>query len=428
MGRAGVEFQLGPGVVLTPERHLPRGWVAVGGGRVRYVGDRPLEGVPAVELGEHTLVPGFIDLHVHGGGGFSLTSGDPAALEGFRRWVVRTGVTAFLASLVGPSPQALLETLGGPMPSAAPGAACLGFHLEGPFLNPRRGGALPPGWFRAPDEPLLMRLLQAAGGRVRMVTVAPELPGAMEVIRQLVRAGVVVALGHTDADYEQFMQGVQAGARHVTHCFNAMRGLHHREPGALGAALVAPVTAELIADGVHVHPAAAELLLRVKGPDGVVLVSDAVASAGLEEGPFETGGRSELGGQTVYVRQGRATLADGRLAGSLLTMDQAVRFVVERLGRPLDQAVRMATLNPARCLGLQATRGRIAEGYVADLVLLDGRFEVAATFVEGRLAFCREAEASMLQALAGGSGTGPSGPQAPDESAAGQGSTTAATG
>ena len=403
MERAGVEFQLGPCSVLTPERRLPRAWVAVGGGRVRYVGDRPLDGVPSFELSGYTLVPGFIDLHVHGGGGFSVTAGDPAALDGFRRWVVQTGVTAFLASLVGPSPEALVDALGATLAHPAPGAVCLGFHLEGPFVNPRRAGALPSGWLRPPDGELMARLLQAASGRVRLVTLAPELPGALGIIRQVVQAGAVVALGHTDADHEQFMQAVEAGARHVTHCFNAMRGFHHREPGALGAALLAPVTAELIADGVHVHPAAAELLLRVKGPDGVVLVSDAVAAAGLGEGTFE------LAGQTVYARQGRATLRDGTLAGSVLTMDRAVRFVVQQLGRPLEEAVRMASLNAARCLGLEGVRGRIAVGYLADLVVLDGQLEVAATFVEGRLAFCRAAEAALLSPLMGHREAGPAG-------------------
>lgn len=391
-----MEYVLRNAIVLTPLERLPGAHVAFSGGSLTGIGKNVYGGAPGVDLTGYTVAPGFIDVHVHGGGGYSLIDGDPRDLQGFRQWVLRTGVTSFLMSVMAATPEELVEAVKenkAEVGRGGGGACCLGFHLEGPFLSPRRPGAFDPSWFRLPDKSLMDEFLGAGEGTVRVVTVAPELSGAPELIQHVSQMGVLVALGHTDATYEDFMAGVRAGARHVTHCYNTMRGFGHREPGAMGAALVAPVTAELIADGVHVHRAAMDLLMRVKEPGDVLLVTDAMAGAGLSDGVYS------LAGREVHVRQGRAVLADGTLAGSVLTMDQAVRNVVGVLGRPVHEAVRMATWNPARCLNLHTRKGLLAPGMDADLVVLDRELEVAVVLVAGRVAYCRERERELFSAL-----------------------------
>jgi len=257
----------------------------------------------------------------------------------------------------------------------------LGAHLEGPFVSPERRGALPEGWLRPPGAGLLRRLLEAAGGRLRLITLAPELPGAAAVLEQAVRAGCVVAVGHSDATYEEARDAFARGARHLTHAFNAMRPFHHREPGPLGAALdTEGVTVELIADGVHVHRAAARMVVRTKGVDGVALVTDGVPPAGLSEGTFR------IGGQGARLAEGRIALPDGTIAGSAATMDRVIRYAVEEGIATPAQAVRMASTVPAGVVGLGGRKGRIARGYDADLVALDSDLNVAMTWVAGRVA------------------------------------------
>ncbi|HEY8485773.1 MAG TPA: N-acetylglucosamine-6-phosphate deacetylase, partial [Limnochordales bacterium] len=370
-----MEFQLGGGLVVLPGGRLRRGWVGVRGGKVAYVGRWPAAGVARVELPHHILCPGFIDLHVHGGGGHSLD--EPHGVEGFAAWAPSRGVTAFLASPLFSSPEQAcrrLPQLAAARPGHArePAARCLGIYLEGPFVQPARRGALPPGWPVAPGRHWLERLMEAAAGRLRVMVVAPELPGALEIIGELRGAGVVPALGHTDADYETFWQGVRAGAGLVTHCFNAMRGIHHREPGAAGAAMVCPLPVELVADGHHVHPAVLRLALACKGTAGVILVSDAVAPAGTAAAGEPQASAWELGGQAVRVEQGRVVLADGTLAGSACPLDEVVRFAVRGAGVDLGEAVEMVTANPARVLGLAGRLGELAEGCLADITVLDG--------------------------------------------------------
>jgi N-acetylglucosamine-6-phosphate deacetylase len=226
---------------------------------------------------------------------------------------------------------------------------------------------------------LLLRLFDAAAGHLRLLTVAPELPGAGELIAEAANAGCVVAIGHSDASYEEASQAFSAGAKHLTHAFNAMRPLHHRQPGPLGAAIDSSgVTVELIADGVHVHPAAARLLLLAKGVDNVALVTDGVTPAGLADGALR------IGGQKARLSQGRIMLPDGTIAGSAATMDSVVRNVVGWGLAPLAEVVRMASTVPARVLGLDGRKGRIAPGYDADLVALDEELQVATTWVSGQ--------------------------------------------
>ncbi|MBE3563867.1 MAG: N-acetylglucosamine-6-phosphate deacetylase [Hydrogenibacillus schlegelii] len=368
-------------------------------------------------------IPGMIDLHVHGADGADVMDGTPEALRTIARALLREGTTAFCATTMSASEERLIRALrnvaaffdaasasaasanfapdaaevGGRTPDAgrqadgrrfpsepegdfeAPGAALLGVHLEGPFLHPARAGAQPVEALRAPSLAAFRRLNEAAGGRIRLITLAPELPGALELIPELVREGVVVSVGHTDADYETVAAAADRGARHVTHVFNAMRPLHHRAPGALGAALVDDrLTVELIADGVHVHPALFRLVFRAKGTEQVVLITDGIRAKGRPDGVYE------LGGREVTVRCGRATLSDGTLAGSVLRMNEALKHLVNA-GIPLAAAVRAATLNPARALGLDGERGALLPGRLADVVLLDASFAVRMVWVRGRL-------------------------------------------
>lgn len=371
--------------VLTPDEEIERGTVVIEDGRILEVGAdlRPPPGAEVTQLPGTTLVPGFIDIHVHGGGGFSLATPDPEEIRSYARWVVAAGVTSFLASVVAGTPEegeASLRAVAGVAGPVAGGANLAGAHLEGPFVNHVRRGALPESWLRAPDPALMRRFVDAAGGHLRLLTMAPELPGAGAVLEEALRAGCAVALGHTDASYEQAREAFKAGARHLTHAFNAMRPLHHRAPGPLGAALEADgVTVELIADGVHVHPVAARLLLLARGTANIALVTDGVAPAGLPQGTFR------LGGQEAQLSQGRVTLPDGTIAGGAATMDTVVRNIVEWGLAPLSEAVRMASTIPARVLGMGDRKGRIAPGYDADLVALDTELAVVRTWVGGQM-------------------------------------------
>ena len=371
--------------ILTPDDEIEGGGVIVEDGRIADVA--PGLSVPAgagvVDLRGLTLVPGFIDIRVHGGGGFSLATRDAGEARSYARWVVAHGVTSFVASIVGETPEdgeAALRAIAEAGPAEG-GAELLGAHLEGPFVSAERRGALPERWLRPPGAGLLRRLLEAAGGRLRLLTLAPELPGAAAVLEQAVRAGCVVAVGHSDATYEEARDAFARGARHLTHAFNAMRPFHHREPGPLGAALdTEGVTVELIADGVHVHRAAARMVVRTKGVDGVALVTDGVPPAGLSEGTFR------IGGQGARLAEGRIALPDGTIAGSAATMDRVIQYAVEEGIATTAQAVRMASTVPAGIVGLGGRKGRIARGCDADLVALNSDLNVAMTWVGGRVA------------------------------------------
>ncbi len=375
--------------VLTPDEEIPRATVVLEQGRIVAVdeGLPPPAGAQIMDLAGLTLAPGFIDIHVHGGGGFSLMTEDAGEIRSYARWVVSKGVTAFLPTLVAARRLQMERWLAtaASVGERLPGSASpLGMYLEGPFVNPKRKASFPPEGLRPPDVRELLAHVRTARGRLRLIALAPELVGAHELIAAARDQGLVVSIGHSDATYEEALEAISLGATHATHCFNAMRPFHHRDPGCLAAIFASPqVAAELIADGVHVHPGAMALLLRAKGPQRTILVTDGVAPAGLGPGTYS------LAGRQIEVMGGMANLADGTLAGSVSTMDQMVRNLV-RLGlATLQQALRMASLNPAAVLGLEGSKGRIAPGFDADLVALDDALGVAMTFVDGDLAFCR---------------------------------------
>jgi N-acetylglucosamine-6-phosphate deacetylase len=374
--------------VLTPVQALRNGFVVVDAGRIVEVG----EGLPppvgtVVDLGDRALVPGFVDLHVHGGGGAQTNGADPESVEQAVRATAvthaRTGTTALVATTVSDTEARLTAALEGVAAAvrsgSGRGAEVLGAHLEGPWLSPGRAGAQEPAHLRPPTAGELDRLLAAAVGTLRMVTLAPEVPGALDVIRAAHRAGVLVSIGHTQATFAEAAAAFDAGARHVTHLFNAMPPLLHRAPGPAGAALAdSRVTVEVIADGQHLHPAVLAVAAASAGRR-LVAVTDAISATGLPEG------RHVLGRSEVVVRDGRVTLADApqTLAGSVLTMDRAVATLVAA-GVPLVDAVTAATLTPAGALGI-GHKGRLVPGADADLVVLDGGLLAVATVVAGRV-------------------------------------------
>jgi N-acetylglucosamine-6-phosphate deacetylase len=366
--------------VVTPTGVLTDGWVAVSGAVITGVGSGPPPPGEHVRLGGGWLLPGFIDLHVHGGGGFDFAAG-PAELAAGVAFHRAHGTTRTLVSLVTAPVARMCEQLrwiaklveAGPQPAGH----VVGAHLEGPFLSHARCGAQHPEYLLPPDPQTLAELLEAGHGCVRSVTLAPELPGGLGLIDRLVGDGVVAAIGHTDARYADAAAGFARGATLLTHAYNGMRPLHHREPGPVAAALDAGATCEIINDQVHVHPAAVRLIAHGR----VALVTDAIDAAGRGDGQYH------LGGQEVVVSEGQARLAgNGALAGSTLTMDAAVRAAVREVGLPIEAASAAASGEPARVLGLADRCGAIAPGLDADLVLLDADLRVRRVMAQGEWA------------------------------------------
>ncbi|WP_258344195.1 N-acetylglucosamine-6-phosphate deacetylase [Saccharopolyspora gregorii] len=350
--------------IVTPDGVLADGWIRLSGSTIAEIGTGPAP-ADATDLGDGWLVPGFVDVHCHGGGGGAFTGRDleqtQAALAAHRSH----GTTTMLASLVT-----------APVPDLADQVSALrdlvvdglidGIHLEGPFLSEARCGAHDPALLRAPDQSSVRALLDAGRGSIRMVTLAPELDGAVDAVRTLTEHGAIAALGHTDAVREQVLPAVDAGATVATHLFNGMRPLHHREPGPVGTLLDDDrVTVELICDLVHLHPAVVAFAARHAGTGRTVLITDAISATGAGDGTYE------LGKLPVTVVDGEPRLADGSLAGSTLTMDVAFRNLVTGAGLPVTDAVHAASTRPAELLGAADRVGSLRPGLAADLVLLD---------------------------------------------------------
>jgi N-acetylglucosamine-6-phosphate deacetylase len=377
--------------ILTPHEELHDRVILIQDGRITAIGHRDeIQVTPDardIVARDTIVVPGFVDIHIHGAAGHDVMEATPKALGAITQHVAHHGTTSIVATTVSASADETCRSLEGiaayiaspeHRPSSHPPAAeILGVHLEGPFISPIRRGAHPESALVAPSIPLLERFLSAAAGTVRILTLAPELPGSLDLIDKAVKENVVVALGHTDANYEQAREAIQRGARHAVHVFNGMRPFSHRDTGVIGAVLThADVTAEIIADGIHVDSPAVEILLASKGPDRVILVSDGIAATGMPDGNYR------LGTTDVRVTSGIARSSEGKLAGSTLTLDAAIRNMVE-LNIPLIDAVRMATLCPARRLGLAGKKGVIAVGADADLVFLRQDLTVAGVMTRG---------------------------------------------
>lgn len=335
-----------------------------------------------VDFSGATLAPGFIDLHIHGGAGRDVMDTSPEALPAVGALLAQHGVTSYFpTTITAPVDKTLsaLEALANQIEAGADGlrARPLGIHLEGPFLSHARRGVHPKENLLPPTVAAFERFWQAARGLISLMTIAPEVAGATEVIAEATRRGVCVSLGHSDAYVKDARTGVQAGARHATHTFNAMRPMDHRKPGILDLVLTEDsLTADIIADGIHVDPLVIKLFMRLKGPDRAVLITDALAATGMPEGHYK------LGALEFDVKDGRCT-SNGTLAGSILTMDRAVRNLMQFADVDLQHAVRAASYNPATTVGLSSKRGALVAGAEADFVVLNPKNEVIKTFVHG---------------------------------------------
>jgi N-acetylglucosamine-6-phosphate deacetylase len=378
--------------ILTPHEELRDSVILVEGSKITGLGPRdevrvPPDAVPYA-AGDKIVVPGFVDIHIHGAGGHDVMEANARALDRITSTVARHGTTSMLATTVTAPVEETCHSLQGiaryirshenPVGGITRLAAeILGIQLEGPFISKARRGVHPPDAIAKPSAEMLAQFRKAADGLIKVVTIAPELPGALELIAAAAADGLVVALGHTDADYDHTRAAIAAGARHAVHFYNAMRPFTHRDPGIIGAVLTDPeVTAEVIADGVHVSGPAIQVLIGTKGFHTVLLASDGTSATGMADGNYR------LGNFEVTVKGGVSRNSEGKLAGSTLTLDRALRYIVE-LGVPLIEAVRMATVLPARRIGLAGKKGIIAIGGDADLVVLTPDLQVAGVMTRG---------------------------------------------
>jgi N-acetylglucosamine-6-phosphate deacetylase len=372
------------GNVVLPDRILYDGQIIAEDGKIVYVGEQLDHPDPNSDLvtihPDGYLWPGLIDIHVHGSGGSDTMDGTAEALSTISKSLLSFGVTGYLPTTMTMGKERIAQVLStiASWKRKCGEAEILGVHLEGPWISPKYKGAQNPEYILPPRKGDGKWVFEASQGMVKIVTLAPEQGEADAVIQELTKLGIQVSIGHSDATYEEVEKAVKLGARHITHTFNASRGLHHREPGVVGAALALDeLYCELIADGFHVHPNAVRLLIKVKGKDRVILISDGIRAVGLPDG------ESELGGLKVWTKDGKATLEDGTLAGSLLTLNRAVINAVRFADIPIWEAVQMASLNPAKRLGLDHSLGSIEVGKRANIVAVDGEGSVNAVWIDG---------------------------------------------
>jgi N-acetylglucosamine-6-phosphate deacetylase len=376
--------------LFTPLEAIDDAVLAMEDGVISAVGARAEVHVPVnarvLDFGDAVLAPGLIDMHIHGGAGHDVMEGTDESLAAVERLMTKHGVTSYCPTTVTAPVDATLRSLdalgnaverGGRGNGDGSRARPLGVHFEGPFLSHVKRGVHPPALLQPASRELFERMWQAAGGHVSVMTIAPEIEGALDLIGEASRRGVCVSVGHSDAELPQARAAIAAGARHATHTFNAMRALAHRHPGLLGAVLTdRAVTADIIVDGIHVDPVVVDLFLRAKGVEGAVLITDGISATGMPDGTYM------LGGFAVQVRDGRCEF-DGRLAGSVLTLDRAVRNTMQFANVSLQNAIRMATLNPAKVLGVAKRKGNLSVGADADIAVFTPAGEVVRTMVGG---------------------------------------------
>ncbi len=374
--------------IMTTSGEWERGWLRWHGSQIVGMGpgnaldDDDIEVIDASGL---TLLPGFVDVHVHGGMGYDAMDADPRGLQTVAQFYARHGVTSFLATTWTDTPTRItkaLETIAASKGPQVHGATLIGAHVEGPYLNPQKCGAQNLGLIRRADPEEAMDWLEM--GVVRVLSLAPEYEENLWLIQECANRGITVSVAHSAATYDQVLRAVQLGLRHATHTFNAMSELHHRNPGTVGAVLTSPeVRCELIADNIHVHPAMMKLLLSAKGPDGVILITDAIRGTGMPDGEYPVDDR------TIIVKNGVARLADGTLAGSTITMEKALANFVKASGRPIAEIWQVSSLNAARAIGIEDRKGSLDVQKDADLVLLDDGLNVQMTVAEGLIVYRR---------------------------------------
>lgn len=370
-----------------------RGYVRIEDGKIHALGKEQevssaKEGEKEITFGAGCIcIPGFIDVHIHGAAGADVMDGTPEALNTIAETLPAEGTTSFLATTMTLGAEAIEKALANAgsywhKQDAAGKAEMIGIHLEGPFISPEKAGAQPPGHIVDPSVNQFRKWQQAADGRIKLVTLAPERTEGLELVRYLKENGVISSIGHSNATYKQVGAAIEAGASHVTHLYNGMRGLHHREPGVAGAALLRKeLLAEVIVDGFHSCPEMVELAYQQKGQEGLVLITDAMRAKCLKNGIYD------LGGQDVTVENGQARLANGSLAGSVLKMKDAIRNVMAFTGCTLAEAVQMGAVNPARELNIFERKGSLAPGKDADLVVLDSDLNVVMTLCRGEVSY-----------------------------------------
>ncbi|WP_409343151.1 N-acetylglucosamine-6-phosphate deacetylase [Paenibacillus sp. MBLB4367] len=351
-------------------------------------GSADTEGAEIIDVGGANLVPGFVDVHVHGGGGFDVMSSRPGKpmLDGMSLFHAKHGTTAFLATTLTASKEdidAALQSLAQELEAGTSGADAVGIHLEGPFINPVRCGAQNPAHIREATVEEMKKYMDDSGHSIRLMTIAPEFAGNLETIAYATQNGVTASIGHSDGKIADIREAVAKGASHVTHMFNGMSPMHHREPGVAGSALLMDELAvELIVDGIHMTPDIVSLVYKTKPADKIVLITDAIEATGCPDGDYF------LGELPIIVKDNKATLRDGgSLAGSTLTMDRALRNTIAFTGLSLESVLPGLTLNPARQVGIDDRKGSIEAGKDADLVILDADLNVKATYVRGRNVF-----------------------------------------
>ena len=379
------------GQIITPLRTIRQGTLVIDRGRIAALsGTAVPDSAHVIDARDKIVAPGFIDNHVHGAIGHSFAEG-PEAVRAIAHFRASTGTTGFLPTLGGAT---TLEGLLRPirivrqvMKEGTGGTQILGIHNEGAYLSPRKPGVNPVELMRPLDIREVDAMQEAAEGSIRLVSVAPDEKGGLDFIRGLRSMGIVASIAHTDTDYETILQAVNAGATYATHTYNGMRGLHHRDPGVVGAILTCDqIFAELIADGVHVHPPAMDILMRCKGRDRVVLVTDNSPMAGTPDGVYQG-----FGGQQIEKKAGvLRSLDTGSIAGSAMAFNEDVDNMVKWVGIPLPQAIQLASLNPARALGLDAHKGSLEVGKDADLIIIDENVNVYLTMVHGEIVYQAE--------------------------------------
>jgi len=377
--------------IYTPHKVIKKGNILIGGSRISKILDRPLPKLPPgtkiLDVKGKIACPGFIDVHLQGAGGYDFLDATPLAVWEISRTLARFGTTSYLATTVfknGKNPHIDVIVRSQELGVGSQGAQLLGIHLEGPFVNPKKKGMIRLNGIKDCSLTSLNKILKITKGKLRMMTIAPELNGAMEIIKRLKKKKIIASFGHSDATVEETKKGIEAGVTHATHIFNAMRQFHHREPGPLGAIFLDDrVSVQLISDGVHIHPEVIKLIVRLKGVENIVLITDSMSSLGLPDGKYV------YDGWEYESRNGACRYKDGTLIGTSLPLNRMVQQMVKFGGVNLTKALQMATINPAKVLGVDTRKGSIEEGKDADLVIMDKECNIFMTLISGNIVYSK---------------------------------------
>lgn len=361
---------------------IENGSILIENGKIKKINPINIDSEEVIDAKGLYLAPGFIDVHIHGAGGHDTMDGTFEAINEISKTIVKYGTTSFTPTTMTVGIDDIkqsMKVIKEAKENGTDGAIVLGAHLEGPFISPKAIGAQNPKFLIPPTLENYKEMVGDAEDAVVSITIAPEVPGAKELIKELSQKGIVCSIGHTKATYEEAMEGIKCGCGHSTHLFNAMTPFAHREPGVVGAIFDSDITTETISDGIHVSYPSLRIAYNQKTPDKVLLVTDAMMACAMPDGMYA------LGGQDVVVKEGAARLLSGSLAGSILTLDKAVKNVYKNVGLPLYEAVKMASYNPARHCKVENRKGLIKEGYDADLVLFDDDINIKNVIVNGKI-------------------------------------------